>query len=64
MWNAPLPHHADGFLTECLDGHFGANKKWHLYSQDSHNKMLVSVTSKVFDRLLKEKPKLSFMSLK
>ena len=64
MWNAPLPHHADGFLTKSLDEHFGADKKWHFYSQDSHNKTLVNVTSKVVDRLLKEKSKLSFMTLK
>ena len=64
MWNASLLHHADGFLTKCLDEHFGGGKKWHFYSQDSQNKTLVSVASKVVDRLLKEKSKLSFMTLK
>ena len=64
MWNAPLLHHADGFLTGCLDKHFGVDKKWHFYFQDSHNRTLVNVTSKVVDTLLKEKSKLSFMTLK
>jgi hypothetical protein len=64
MWNAPLPHHADAFLAECLDEHFGPGKKWHFYSQDTHNRTLVNVTSKVVDRLLKEKSKLPFMTLK
>ena len=64
MWNAPLPHHADGFLTECLDEHFGENKKWHFYSIDYKRRGLVTVTSKVVDRLLQEKSKLMFMTLK
>ena len=64
MWNAPLPHHADAFLTECLDLHFGPNKKWHFWSIDKQNRTLVSVTSKVIDRLLKEKSNLSFMTMK
>ncbi len=64
MWNALLPHHADAYLTECLDNHFGANKTWHFYSLDNQNRTLVNVTSKVVDRLLEEKSKLSFMTLK
>ena len=64
MWNAPLPHHANAFLTECLDEHFGADTKWHFYSLDNQNRTLVNVTSKVVDRLLKDKSKLSFMTLK
>ena len=64
MWNAPLPHQADAYLTECLDDHFGPNKKGHFYSQDNKNRMLRNVTSKVVDRLQKEKSKLSFMTLK
>jgi hypothetical protein len=32
MWNAPLPHHADAFLTGYLDQHFGPNKKWYFWS--------------------------------
>ena len=64
MWNAPLPRHADPFLIECMDDHFGADKKWHFYSLDNQSITLVNVTSKVVDRLLKEKSKLSFTTLK
>ena len=64
MWNAPLLHHAYAYLTECLDDHFGADKKWYFYSLDNQNGMLVNVTSKVVDMLLKEKSKLSFTTLK
>ncbi len=63
MWNAPLPHEADAFLTYCLDLHFGANK-WHFYSMDKSNRPRINGTSKEVDKLLKEKSKLSFMTSK
>ncbi len=60
MWNGPLPHHADAFLIECLDQHFGPNKKWHFWYVDKQRRALVTTTSKVVDRLRKDKSKLSF----
>jgi hypothetical protein len=33
VWNVPLQHEADPFLTESLDQHFGPSK-WHFYSAD------------------------------
>jgi hypothetical protein len=62
MRNAPLPHHADAFLSNCLDLQLGPDKKWHFLSIDKSNRSLVNVTSKVVDRLLKEASKLSFMT--
>ncbi len=62
MWNGPLPHHAGAFLTECLDQHFGPNKKWHFWSVDRKRRALVTLTAKVVNRLLKEKSKMSFMT--
>ncbi len=64
MRNAPLPHHADAFLTKCLNQYSGPNKKWHFWSIDKKLKALVSTTSKVVDRLLKDKSNLSFMPMK
>ena len=64
MWNAPLPHHADAFHTDSLDHHFDGAHKWHLWSTDQSNRPLVSLTSKVVDRLLKEKSKMSFIASK
>ena len=64
MWNSPLPHHADAFLTECLDHYFGPNYKRHFWSIDKKLRALVSSTSKLVDRPLKDKSKLSFMRMK
>ena len=64
MWNAPLPHHADAFLTKCLHHYFGPNKKWNFLSIDKQQRALVTITSKVVDRLTKEESKLSFMIAK
>ena len=62
MWNAPLPNHADGFLTKCLVEHFGVDKKWHSYYIDNQNRTRVSVTFEVVDKVLKEETKMSFMT--
>ena len=58
VWNAPLPHQADAFLTECLDIHFREARKWHFWSIDKKNRALVSLISKVIDMLLKRQTKL------
>ena len=62
MRNGPLPHHADAFLTKCLDQHFGPNKKLNFWYVDKKRRALVTITSKVVDRLLKDKSKLCFMT--
>jgi hypothetical protein len=64
VWNAPLPHQADPFLTECLDLHFREARKWHFWSIDKKNRPLVSLISKVIDRLMKRETKLEFMTYK
>ena len=60
-WNAHLPYQADPFLTECIDIHFREAKKWHLWSIDKQNRALVSLISKVIDKLLKRETELEFM---
>ncbi len=62
MCNAPLTHETNAFHTDCLDLHFGANNKWHFYDMERSNRPLVNVTSKVVNKLLKEKSKLSFIA--
>ena len=64
MWNVLNPYHEDTLLTECLDKHFGADDKWHFWYIDQRNRALANVTSKVVDRLLKEKHNLSFVTMK
>ena len=62
VWNAPLLHEADPFLKEALDHHFGPGNKWHFYSNDKQNRiLLVSRVSKVIDRLRKRLSKFFFM---
>jgi hypothetical protein len=61
VWNVPLQHEADAFLAESLDHFFGPGDKWHFHSLDSRNKSLVSVISKVIDKLKKYVSKFSFM---
>jgi hypothetical protein len=64
VWNAPLQHEADAFLTESLDHFFGLGEKWHFHSVDTKNRPLVSVISKVIDKLRKRVSKFSFMKEK
>jgi hypothetical protein len=64
VWNAPLLHEADLFISEALDQHFGAEGKWHFYSVDKRSRPLVSRISKVIDRLKKRISKFSFMKAK
>lgn len=63
VWNAPLQHEADPFLKESLDHYFGPGNKWHFYSNDKKNRVLVNRVSKVIDRLRKRLSKFSFMKL-
>jgi hypothetical protein len=64
VWNAPLQHQADPFLTASLQHYFGAGNKWHFYSLDKKRRNLVSLTSKVIDRHMKMSSKLTFMTAK
>jgi hypothetical protein len=64
VWNAPLRHQAGDFVAECLDHHFGEEKKWHFWSLDEQQRPLVSLVSKVIDRLKKRESKLAFMKTK
>ncbi len=63
-WNAPLQHEANSFLTEALDHFFGQGENRHFHSVDPRNKPLVSVISKVMDKLRKRVSKFSFMKEK
>jgi hypothetical protein len=63
VWNAPLQHEADAFLKESLDDYFG-DGKWHFWSIDKKRRQLVTITSKVIDRKLKETSKISFLTSK
>ena len=64
VWNGPLLHEADAFLTECLNIHFGEGKPWHFHSVDKKRRPLVSFVSKVVDRLMKCISKFPFMRAK
>jgi hypothetical protein len=64
VWNAPLQHKADHFLKEALDHYFGPRNKWHFYSNDKQNILLVSRVSMVIDKLRKRLSKFSFMQVK
>ncbi len=64
VWNGPLQHEADAFLTECLNIHFGEGKPWHFYSVDKKQRPLSSYVSKVVDRLMKYISKFPFMRAK
>jgi hypothetical protein len=64
VWNAPLTHQADPFLTECLDIHFREAMKWHFWSIDKKNRALVSLISNAIDKLMKRETKLEFMTYK
>ena len=64
VWNGPLLHEVDDFLSECLDDYFGEGKPWHFYSVDKKRRPLVSYVSKVVDRLLKCVSKFPFMRAK
>ncbi len=64
MWNSPLQHHTNAFLTECLDEHFGAKNKWHVWSIDQHKIPFGFVTFIVVDSLMKVKYNLVFTTRK
>jgi hypothetical protein len=64
VWNAPLQDEADPFLTEALVHFFGPGEKWHFHSVDSRNIPLVSIISKVIDKLRKRVSKFQFMKEK
>jgi hypothetical protein len=61
VWNAPLLHEVNPFLKKGLDHHFGPGNKWHFYSNDKQNIVLVSRVSKVIDKLRKRLSKFFFM---
>ena len=52
VWNGPLQHEADEFLTKSLDRYFGDGNEWHFYMIDKHRRLLVTFVSKVVDRLM------------
>ena len=64
VWNAPLQHEADHFLTESLNHFFGPGEKWHFHSVDPRIRPLASVISKVIDKLRKRVLKFSSMNEK
>ena len=64
VWNAPLQHEADPFLTESLNHFFGPGEKWHFHSVGTRNKRLVNIISKVIDKLRKRLSKFLFMKEK
>jgi hypothetical protein len=64
VWNAPLPHQADPFLTECLDIQFRETGLWHFWYIVKKNRALVSLIPKVIDSLVKRETKLEFMTYK
>ena len=64
VWNGPLQHEADAFLTECLDEHFGEGKPWHFYSYDKKQRPLATTVSMVVDRLMKCISNFTFMKAK
>ena len=64
VWNAPLLHEADPFISEALDQHLEEESKWHFYSVDKRSRPLVSRISKVIDMLKKRISKFSFIKAK
>ena len=64
VWNGPLQHEVDAFLTKCLNVHFGEGKPWHFYNGDKKQRPLLSFVSKDVDRLMKCISKLPFMRAK
>ena len=64
VWNASLQHQAGDFLAEGLDHHFSEENKWHFWSLDQQQLPLVSLVSKVINRLKKRESKLAFMKAK
>ena len=64
VWNGHLQHEADEFLKECLDHYFGEGKSWHFYSIDTKRRPMVTIVSKVVDRLMKCISNFTFMKAK
>ena len=61
VWNVPLQHEADPFLTEALNHYFAKEGRWHFYSTDKTNRPLVNYISKVIDKLKKRLSRFTFM---
>ena len=61
--NGPLPHDAEGFLTEVLNTHFRIFRgpgSWHFTSDNDRDRGNLYTVSEVVDRLLQERSKLPF----
>jgi hypothetical protein len=61
VWNGPLQHEANAFLSECLDHYFGEGTECHFYNIDKKRRPLVSFVSKVVDIMMKCISKFPFM---
>jgi hypothetical protein len=61
VWNVPLQHEADPFLTEALNHYFAKDGRWHFYSTDKTNRPLANYISKVIDKLKKRLSRFTFM---
>ena len=62
MWNAPLAHEAESFLRAALNDYFGktsegVQKPWHFFSIDQNHRGLLTIYSRVIDRLRKLRSK-------
>ena len=56
VWNAPAQAESDSFLRAALNDYFGktdrgSQRPWHFFSIDKTGRLLVSIISKVVDRM-------------
>jgi hypothetical protein len=64
VWNAPIPHKADAFLSAAVDLYFKGKKHgWRFFSVDTNRNRVAAArtNSVVIDRHLKEQSKFPFM---